>query len=182
VNTSAALRALNTEGILITNIFTEVGLGYKVSNRFYVESIFRLSDRIEDDLRYHPRYMGILDLKINYPFRSFQFDYRGRFQNITRSYINSENDMKQTAHLRNRLSLSYNIPDTRTAPGVYIETFTPLNGYNPEFIDELRCAADLRIRIKDNQSFTPRILYIYEQFETNLSGLIFQLIYGFSIG
>lgn len=79
--------------------------------------------------------------------------------------------------MRNRFNFSCHIPETSLTPAVSVETFTPLNRFKPDLFHEVRYTAEIKISIKDNQSFTPRLIYIDKLSETETSLIIFQLTY-----
>ena len=132
-------------------------------------------------MKYYYRNRLIADLKFDYPAGRFSFDYRARFQRISKTYINSEFDRIPTMHFRNKLELSYDIPKNPIEPAIFFEAFSPLNGYKPGPFDEFRMGAKVKYPLKNKQSITGGIMYIHEQFETQLSGIIFVLGYKITI-
>ena len=106
----------------------------------------------------------------------------GLFQRITKTYINSDFDIVPSVHFRNKFELSYNIPKNPITPSVSFEAFSPLNGYAPEAFDELRIKTEIQFPLKNKQSITGGIMYVHEQFETQISGIMFLFSYKISIG
>ena len=181
LETSVEARALNTDGIFVYKYFTQLGLNYKVNKRFDLAFKYRFTWRLEENLHFYYRNKMMLDLKFDYPVQRFKFDYRARFQRITKTYINSDFDVIPTVHFRNKFELSYDIPKNPITPGASFEFFLPLNGYKQKTIDEFRIAAEVKYPLKKKQSITGGIMYVHEQFETQLSGIIFLLSYKINI-
>ncbi len=175
-------RALNTGRIQFYKYLTQFGLNYKISKRFDVGIKYRLEWRLEENMHYYYRNRMMFDFKFDYPIERFGIDYRARFQRITKTYINSEFDLVPSCHLRNKFQLSYNVPNNPITPRVSLELFSPLNAYKYLTFDEYRITAEVRYPLKKNQSITGGIMYVNEQFEVRLSGIIFLLSYKISVG
>lgn len=181
IETGFEARALNPGGIHFYKYLVQAGLNYKIHKHFDATFKYRYTWRIEENMHYYPRQRLMLDLKADYPVERFKFDYRARFQRITKSYVNNELDLVPTMHLRNKLKVSYDVKRTKILPAVFVEVFTPLNSYAQGPVEEVRIGADVRYPIADNQSITGGIMYIHEQFETLASGIIFSIGYKISV-
>ena len=182
LETSLEARALNSGGIQPVKYFAQLGLNYKVNKRLDLAFKYRFAWRLEEDMHFYYRNKMIFDLKFDYPIDRFKFDYRARFHRITKTYINSEFDPIPTMHFRNKFQFSYNVPKNPIEPAVFIEAFIPLNGYQAGPFDELRFGAKVRYPLKKKQSISGGIMYIHEHFETQTSGIIFQLSYKIGVG
>jgi hypothetical protein len=142
---------------------------------------YRFAWRLEENMHFYLRNRFIFDFKFDYPVRRFKFDYRARFQRIAKTYINNELDLVPAIHFRNKFELSYDVPKNPILPSVFVEFFTPLNSYQEELIDQFRAGAKVRYPIAEKQTLTGGIMYMHEQFEFNLSGIIFTLAYKISV-
>lgn len=180
--TSLEGRALNTGGLVFYKYFTQLGLNYKINKRLDLAFKYRFAWRLEENMHYYYRNKMMFDLKFDYPIQRFKIDYRARFHRITKTYFDSDFDIVPTVHFRNKFELSYNISKNPITPSVSFEVFMPLNGYVQETIDEVRIAADVKFPLKKKQSITGGIMYVHEQFETQISGIIFLFSYKISIG
>jgi hypothetical protein len=170
-------RFLNPGGMELVKYFGQAGLSYKISRHFDVTFKYRYSMRVEDNMHYYPRHRLMFDFKADYPLKRFKFDYRARFQRISKTYIEDELDLIDFMHWRNRFRASYNVRNNPIEPSVYIEFFSPLNALKQEPVDEIRYGADVSYPITKKQSISGGIILIHEQFETGLSGIIFELGY-----
>jgi hypothetical protein len=85
-------------------------------------------------------------------------------------------------HFRNRFSVSYDVPKTPLEPTLHTEIFSPLNAHKQGPFDEFRLGTKFRYPINNRHRFDAGIVYIHEQFETGVSGIIFQLGYKISVG
>lgn len=175
------LRTLNPGGFRPYKYLGQIGLDYKINKRFDVGIKYRYSWRIEENMYYYPRHRIMADLKFDYPLGRFHFDYRARFQRITKAYIDSEFDRIPTLHLRNKIEFSYDIPDNKAEPALFFELFTPLNGYEPRRFDEYRVGAELKVPVAKKHDITGGIMYLHERTENALSGIIFRLSYKFTV-
>jgi len=181
LETSIEARALNPGGIELAKYFGQAGLNYKISKRFDLTFKYRYSMRLEENMHYYPRHRLMFDCKADYPVERFKFDYRARFQRISKTYINDELDLIPFIHFRNKFEVSYNVKGNPILPSVFVEFFSPLNVSKQTLVDEFRFGADVSYPIAKNQSLTGGIMLIDEQFETQLSGIIFTLDYKISI-
>jgi hypothetical protein len=168
-------RALNAGGIQVGKYLAQIGLTYRISERFHIGYKNRFEWRLEENLHYYYRNNMILDLEFNYPTGRFKLDYRSRFQRLTKTYINSEFDLIPALHWRNKIELSYDIPETLLEPTVFCETFTPLNAYHLRNIDQIRTGAEVSYPVAKWQSLTGGIMYVNERYEVRQSDIIFQL-------
>jgi len=156
------VRALNSDGIQVFKYLTQVGLAYQINKRFEVSSTYRFAWSLEEDMHYYYRDKLMVDTKFEQPAGQFKFEYRARFQRVTRTYITSEIAKIPTLHLRNKFTIAYVFPDKPIEPSVFLDVFVPLNGYQP--------------------NLTGYIMYIHEEFEYQLSGIILRLFYNISLG
>ncbi len=181
LETSLEARVLNPGGIGLHKFFGQAGVNYKISKRFDLTFKYRYSMRLEENMHYYPRHRLMFDFKFDYPVERFKFDYRGRFQRISKTYINDQLDLIPYMHFRNKFEVSYNVKGNPILPSVFIEIFSPLNELSRKLSDEFRFGADVSYPIAKNQSLTGGIIFINEQFESQLSGIIFTLEYKISI-
>ncbi len=179
---SAEARALNTGTVRFYKYLTQFGLNYKISKRFDVGFKYRLEWRLEEDMHHYYRNRMMFDFKFDYPIERFKFDYRARFQRITRTFIDNEFDLIPSYHFRNKFRLSYNVPNNPITPRVSLELFYPLNGYKYHRFEEYRVAAEARYPLTKKQSITGGIMYANERTEFRLSGIIFLLSYKINVG
>jgi hypothetical protein len=182
LETSLEGRALNIDGLQPVKYLAQVGLNYKVNKRFDLSFKYRFAWRLEDDMHFYYRNKMIFDLRFDYPVERFKFNYRARFHRITKTYIDSRYDPIPTMHFRNKFALSYNVPRNPVEPSVFMEAFIPLNGYQQGPFDELRFGTKVRYPLNKKHSISGGIMYIHEHFETQASGIIFQLSYKVRIG
>jgi len=175
------VRVLNIEGPQVSKFLTQLGLKYQFHKQIEGSLKYRFAWSLEEDMHYYYRNKFMADLKFKYPAGQFRFEYRARFQRVTRTYITSERARIPTLHLRNKFAISYNVPDKPIEPAVFVDVFTPLNGYQPNYFDELQMGAELEYQMNSKHSFTGIIMYIHEEFEYQLSGLIFRLFYNITL-
>ncbi len=182
VEASLEARALNPGRIRPYKYFFQGGLNYKVSKFMDLSLKYRTAWRQEEDLHYYFRNKMMFDLKFDRSVDRFKFNYRSRFQRMVKTYINSEFDPIPARHWRNKLEVSYNVRGNPIEPSVFTEAFVPLNGYGDGPVDEFRIGADVKYPLAKKQTISGGLMYVREKFETDGSGIIFQLAYKIRIG
>ncbi len=139
-------RFLNT-GIGLYKYLIEVEGGYKINKYLDVALIYRTAWRLEENGGYYFRNKLMADLSADKSFDRFRLANRLRYQRRTKSYRNDAWDVVTLQHLRDKVSLSYNIPKCRITPVLFGEMFFPLYPFRTRTVDEVRLGLDLKYKI-----------------------------------
>jgi hypothetical protein len=146
----------------IDQYFAEGGLTWQFNDFVSCGASYRLTNKLEDDSKYHFRQKFYFNIKGTLPAGKFSFSGRMMYQNAVRSYIEDENDPISEHNARLKLKATYNPNTTPFKPFISYESFIPVaagKGFN---IEKSRSAAGTEIRISRNNSF--ELSYIFENY------------------
>lgn len=148
---STSERFLNTGVGLVKYLFQFEG-GYKISKHFDVALIYRTAWRIENDGRYHYRDKLMAEISADQSAGRFGFANRLRYQRRTKSYREDDWDAVPLQHMRDKVSIDYDIPKCKFTPVVYGEFFFPLYAFKTRTVDEVRLGADLKYKFNKHHA------------------------------
>ena len=162
VQQSVRLRENATQ---FNSTFTDVGLGYEIVKNLKIELNGRFIIR-DKDATNNQRIYGIIDYAKN--IQRFDFGLRTRFE---KQY---EVNKIPSKTWRNRLKLSYNIPNIPLEPFIYFEVFADINNLQNQMTRTRLCAGS---NYKINKQSSLSLYYIYQD-DFNIENLSKSYILG----
>jgi hypothetical protein len=166
---SGAVRTFNN-GSQIKQLFLEAGAGYKVTKSISLAAYYRLVDHIEDDGNYYPRHRLSVDLLGSLKLGRFEIFDRLRFQRVSKTYIETDDDLIPVYALRGKIGAEYSLSSFPLKPYIFYEGYTPVS---PDFslgIDKFRLSAGAILKITHKLSIDAG--YIFQRdFENEISNI-----------
>ncbi len=150
-------RFLNT-GIGLVKYLVQFEGGYKINKHLDVALIYRSAWRLEDDGRYHYRDKFMAEVSSDASAGRFSFTNRLRYQRRTKTYRRDDWDAIPLQHMRDKISVEYDIPKCKLTPVVYGEMFFPLYPFRTRTVDEVRLGADFKYKISKKHSVKAGIM------------------------
>ncbi len=144
-------RFVNTGIGLVKYLFQFEG-GYKISKHFDVALIYRTAWRIENDGNFHYRDKLMAELSADQSLGRFGFTNRLRYQRRTKSYVTDAWDEVPLQHMRDKITVDYNIKKCKLTPAIYTELFFPLYPFKTRTLDEVRLGADLKYKFNKHHA------------------------------
>ncbi len=138
-------RFLNT-GLGLYKYLFQFEAGYHINKYFDAALIYRTAWRIEKDDAYHYRDKLMAELHADLGAGRFKFENRLRYQRRTKTYIKNDYDLIPLHHIRDKITVKYNIRKSKFTPDLFFEAFFPLNSFATKTVDEYRVGADLRYK------------------------------------
>ena len=165
----------------IDESFAEIGLTYKISKRFSVAGAYRLTDKLEDDSKYHLAHKWFADIKAAGDIGRFSLSGRFRFQMQQRTYIKPDRDSVPYYHGRLKLGTKYKFKSFPLDPYLSYEIFWPMFKATENQIDKRRFTLGLEYKMKKRRSF--ELEYVFQRdYKPHLSDIsIISLVYNFKI-
>jgi hypothetical protein len=161
--------------------FGEVGVTYNISKHFSVAGAYRLTDKIENDLKYHVIHKWFADVKAGGDLSRISLSGRFRFQIQQKTYMKNYEDSIPYYHGRLKLSAKYKTRKFPIDPYIAFETFWPMFKPTENKIDKNRFTIGLEYKINKHHSFD--LEYIFQRdFKPTLSDMsIISIAYNFKI-
>ncbi len=144
-------RFINTGLGMVKFLFQFEG-GYKISKHFDVALIYRTAWRIENDGAFHYRDKLMADFSADQSLGRFGFSNRLRYQRRTRSYGSDEWTHIPLQHIRDKVTVDYDIKKSKFTPAVYCEVFFPLYPFKTRTVDEIRLGADVKYKFNKHNA------------------------------
>ena len=165
----------------IDESFGEVGLTYKISKHFSLAGAYRLSDKIENDLRYHLIHKWLVSVKGGGDIGNLSISGRFMLQMQKKTYMKNADDSILYYHGRLKLAAKYKFHSFPVDPYFSFETFWPMFKPSENRIDKNRFTLGVEYKLNKRHSF--QLAYIYQRdYKPHLSDInIIALGYNFKI-
>ena len=172
-------RIRNFSGSLISQVHTDVELGYKLNKRIDFACIYRYAQKREDNQYFYARNRFSAEGSYDNNLRRLGYSYRLKYQIQSKHYKEDYFDEIADQYIRNRIKLTYNIRRTRIEPYLLGELFSPLNRYKLQTIDEYRFGAGLKVPLNKKNRLDVGLLYDHELNKKDYSAWILVVGYRF---
>jgi hypothetical protein len=165
----------------IDESFGEAGLTYKVSKHVSFAGAYRLSDKIEDDSRYHLVHKWLAIIKGGGDIGKLSLSGRFMFQIQKKTYMKNADDSIPYYHGRLKLNAKYKFRSFPINPYIAFETFWPMFKPTENQIDKNRFTIGIEYKLAKKHSFD--LQYIFQRdYKPHLSDInIMALVYNFKI-
>ena len=142
--------------------YFEPGLRYKFNDYFSAGLYYRLTEKKEDDDRFHHRHRWFIQLKATTPdFARLSLSFRYRIQDQIKTYIEDPEDEDGTWYQRGRFELKYNVKGIPLEPYISTEMYCMLFNPNDFKIDKWRTITGIEYTL--NKTHTFGVQYIYNE-------------------
>lgn len=137
------------------------GTEYMVCSYLKVKAHYRLTYNwdLEDGNTLNSRLY--FDLQTKYKIHRFKFKFRERYQYKMPTYGSKEFALYPFHHLRHKLSIAYNIPNSKMEPFGEIELYQSLNNPVQNGIDKQRYTLGIELPI--DKRFSMSVFYRYQK-------------------
>jgi hypothetical protein len=141
--------------------YLEAGISYKFNKFLSVAGLYRFTNNIENDNRFHIRHKFLSDIKGTLPLNDFTFSARVRLQVQTRTYFEPGDD--KTPDLTGRIKIKgiYNIPKFPVNPYLSFESFSPMFENSSRLLGKERIAVGFECKIVKKHTIATE--YIFER-------------------
>lgn len=135
-----------------SSAFGELGIQYRITNRYSLQAGFRQGIYRNLDNAYDDR--QLLSIAFNYAYskKGFTYSFRGRFQRLYFGDFDRDNYRNPRSYFRYRFTVRKRI-NYYYSPFVEYETFQPLNLPTRQGLDQHRWSAGLSYTVNDGLRF-----------------------------
>lgn len=139
--------------------YTEIGLSWNLLKFLAFAGSYRLTEKLEDDSKYHIRHKWLADIKGTGDVGNFSFSGRFRFQRQDKIYIENSEDEIPDYYGRIRFKAKYNIKSFPLDPYLSYETFFRMFEYSEKRFDKNRFSVGAEYKINKKNSVEAAYLF-----------------------